>query len=201
MYTRTQLWILLGLTAFAGAGSVVGHWRRAHVDFTTRLEGFDRGEAATSPSARTASGPTRGTRPADSGARQPLTAPTPGETRPHPSGVAPSRPRPGRDAVRPAGAESPPAGQTQSHQPSKHRLGHAPLDLNRAGIDDLVGLPGVGPALARRIVFAREEAGRFESVDDLRVVPGVGPVKLARLRDLVTVSRREDGPPLPDAKE
>jgi competence protein ComEA len=60
--------------------------------------------------------------------------------------------------------------------------------LNRATIQDLDRLPGVGPALARRIVTSREQAGRFESVDDLRRVAGLGPVRLGRLRGFVTVA-------------
>jgi competence protein ComEA len=60
--------------------------------------------------------------------------------------------------------------------------------LNRATIQDLDRLPGVGPTLARRIITAREQAGRFESVDDLRRVAGLGPVRLGRLRGFVTVA-------------
>ncbi len=60
--------------------------------------------------------------------------------------------------------------------------------MNRATIQDLDRLPGVGPALARRIVTSREQTGRFESVDDLRRVAGLGPVRLGRLRGFVTVA-------------
>jgi competence ComEA-like helix-hairpin-helix protein len=68
----------------------------------------------------------------------------------------------------------------------------APVDLNRAGPEDLQRLPGVGPVLAQRIVEARETLGPFESVDDLRRVRGVGPVKLDRLRPYLTTGA---GPP------
>jgi competence protein ComEA len=59
------------------------------------------------------------------------------------------------------------------------------VDLNRAGLDELAGLPGVGRALAARIVAAREAAGRFTSADDLRRVRGLGRAKIERLRPLV----------------
>ena len=62
-----------------------------------------------------------------------------------------------------------------------------PIDVNRADIDELEELPGVGPATARAIVDDREANGPFLSVDDLERVAGVGPAKLAALRDLVTV--------------
>lgn len=61
-----------------------------------------------------------------------------------------------------------------------------PLDLNRATAADLQRLPGIGPALAQRILAERERRGRFESPEALREVMGVGPKKLAALRDLVT---------------
>ena len=62
-----------------------------------------------------------------------------------------------------------------------------PLDLNRAGVDQITRLPGVGPSLARRIVDERERVGRFDSPDRRRGVLGLGPKKLAALRGYVTV--------------
>ena len=62
------------------------------------------------------------------------------------------------------------------------------LDLNRATPADFQRLPGIGPALAQRIVEARERQGRFVSPDDLRRVPGIGPKKFEAIRELVTVS-------------
>lgn len=61
-----------------------------------------------------------------------------------------------------------------------------PVDVNRASIDELDALPGVGPATAAAIVTERQRNGPFLTVDDLERVPGIGPAKLASLRDLVT---------------
>jgi competence protein ComEA len=61
-----------------------------------------------------------------------------------------------------------------------------PVDVNRATVDELDELPGVGPATAAAIVTERERNGPFASIDDLDRVPGIGPAKLAALRDLVT---------------
>lgn len=66
--------------------------------------------------------------------------------------------------------------------------GGGPVNLNRADEDDLDALPGVGPATAAAIVAYRDQHGPFTSVSALELVPGIGPAKLARLRDLVTVS-------------
>jgi competence protein ComEA len=61
----------------------------------------------------------------------------------------------------------------------------APLELNRASEAELEDLPGIGPALARRIVESRARMGGFRTVDDLLDVPGIGPATLERLRPLV----------------
>jgi hypothetical protein len=71
-----------------------------------------------------------------------------------------------------------------------------PLDLNRATADELTGLPGIGPALAGRILASRAaRGGRFPDVEALAAVRGVGRRRAVALRPLVTA-----GPgPLPDA--
>ncbi|MCY1047645.1 helix-hairpin-helix domain-containing protein [Corallococcus sp. bb12-1] len=56
------------------------------------------------------------------------------------------------------------------------------LDLNSASEAELALLPGVGRDLARRLVMAREEQGRFTNWDDVDAVPGVGDAKLQTLR-------------------
>ncbi len=61
------------------------------------------------------------------------------------------------------------------------------VDLNTADAAALETLPGVGPALARRIIAWREENGRFAAVDDLLAVSGIGAKVLAGLRDAVRV--------------
>lgn len=63
----------------------------------------------------------------------------------------------------------------------------APIDLNTASEAQLQGLPGIGPALAKRIVEARP----YTTVDDLVRVRGIGPVFLERVRPSITVGEVE----------
>jgi competence ComEA-like helix-hairpin-helix protein len=71
-------------------------------------------------------------------------------------------------------------------RPRSAQRGGEALDINRAGAGDLERLPGVGPALARRIVEARE-TGPFRRVEELTRVSGIGGVTVERLRPFVVV--------------
>jgi len=79
----------------------------------------------------------------------------------------------------------PPRPSAPDPPPAVERTGadDGPVHLNRAGPEELTRLPGVGAALASRIVAARP----FASVDELRRVRGMGGTRLERLRPLVTV--------------
>lgn len=63
-----------------------------------------------------------------------------------------------------------------------------PLDLNRASAAELDLLPGVGPALAARILESRDRDGPFPNVEALARVKGIGEQKLLRIAPLVRAS-------------
>ena len=68
-----------------------------------------------------------------------------------------------------------------------------PINLNTATEAELSQLPGVGPALAGRIV-AHRASKPFLSKDDLKQVPGISESKFAQLADRLTTTPSEPDP-------
>ena len=109
-----------------------------------------------------------------------LTAPRSGDGAPTPTSSEPEPPR-SRRRKEPRQSERLPSGPSDA--PSE------PIDLNRATTVELSRLPGIGPALARRIVDTRDADGPFARVDELGRVRGISARKVERLRAFVTVAR------------
>ncbi len=59
------------------------------------------------------------------------------------------------------------------------------LNVNLATERQLTKLPGIGPALARRIIVHPQEHGPFRSPDELVKVKGIGAKKLAKFRGMI----------------
>ena len=74
-----------------------------------------------------------------------------------------------------------PAGRMAS---SRLELLAVRLDLNRASLDELESLPGIGPRMAARIARGRP----YAKVEDLLAVPGMGRRRLERLRPRLLVA-------------
>ena len=66
------------------------------------------------------------------------------------------------------------------------------LDLNSATLEDLDALPGIGPALAQRIIDYRQNHGPFRKIDDLEQVSGIGPKKLEKIKPYLIVDPNPD---------
>jgi competence protein ComEA len=98
-------------------------------------------------------------------------------------------------AVEPAASEREPRRPRLSKAPcdqadpraSPSSAAPAAIDLNRATTIELTRLPGIGPALARRIVDTRDTDGRFARIDELGRVRGMSARKIEQLRAFVTV--------------
>ncbi len=65
-------------------------------------------------------------------------------------------------------------------------LAHA-ININTATEAELVRLPRIGPAIARRIIRYRQQKGKFRSIDELIKVKGIGPKTLQHIRPYVTI--------------
>ncbi|MFW6206686.1 MAG: ComEA family DNA-binding protein, partial [Gemmatimonadota bacterium] len=79
------------------------------------------------------------------------------------------------------------AGEGIGSRRGSARSGRPPsrIDVNRASARELEALPGIGPALARRIVELRRRKGRLDRAEDLLEVRGIGPATLEELRDRI----------------
>lgn len=74
----------------------------------------------------------------------------------------------------------PAAGRIERRAPAK-------VDLHAASIDELAGLPGIGPKLAAEIARRRSWAGRNFGLAELATIPGIGQAKVDSMRALIDV--------------
>ena len=61
------------------------------------------------------------------------------------------------------------------------------IDLNRATIEDLDSLPGIGEVKAKNIISWRERYGNFKDISELMYVSGISDNIFQGLCDLITV--------------
>ena len=61
------------------------------------------------------------------------------------------------------------------------------LNINRASLEQLTYLPGIGPVLAQRIIEYRAKNGLFHNLSELTEIPGIGEVKFARIKEKTTL--------------
>lgn len=79
---------------------------------------------------------------------------------------------------------SAPAGWTQANPPSAETQ---LVNINKASVEELTSLPGIGPKIAQRIVEYRTQHGPFKRKEELLNVQGIGPKKFERLKDRITL--------------
>jgi len=63
------------------------------------------------------------------------------------------------------------------------------ININTASAKELDVLPGIGPAIAQRIIDYREKHNGFKSTDDILKVSGIGPKKFSALKDKITINQ------------
>ncbi len=62
----------------------------------------------------------------------------------------------------------------------------AKININTASVEELVGVKGIGPKYAERIVEYREKNGPFNKVEDIMMVKGIGAKTFESIKDLIT---------------
>lgn len=61
------------------------------------------------------------------------------------------------------------------------------VNINKATIQELDILPGIGEATANKIINYREENGQFKSIDEIKNVNGIGDKKYEEVKNLISV--------------
>ena len=61
------------------------------------------------------------------------------------------------------------------------------VNINTADEKELDKLPGVGPAMAKRIVEYRTENGAFQAPEEIKRVKGIGDAKYAKMKDKIAL--------------
>ena len=74
---------------------------------------------------------------------------------------------------------APPVGPPTTEQDAR-------ININEAGVEQLVQLPGIGPSRAEAIIAERERR-RFRRVEDIMRVQGIGRKTFARIRSSIRV--------------
>lgn len=86
----------------------------------------------------------------------------------------------------PTGETIPVEADTSSEGPQEV-LVEKSVNLNTATLEELDLLPGVGPAIAQRIIDYREQNSGFYDIEEIMEVSGIGEKTFAKLEPYITV--------------
>jgi competence protein ComEA len=81
------------------------------------------------------------------------------------------------------------AGPAAALHAAESKAQEALVDINTAGVEELMSVPGIGQVIAQRIVEYRDKNGPYASVDDLLKIQGIGEKSLARIRERLTAGK------------
>ena len=66
------------------------------------------------------------------------------------------------------------------------------INLNSANAAELEKLPGVGPAMATRILEYRQKSGGFKKIEELMNVKGIGEKSFLKLKPMLVVTAKPE---------
>jgi competence ComEA-like helix-hairpin-helix protein len=70
-------------------------------------------------------------------------------------------------------------------QANPTRVTNELIDINRADVNELMRLNGIGPTKAQAIVKYREQHGPFRRKEDIMQVKGIGPATFDKMKDKI----------------
>ena len=79
--------------------------------------------------------------------------------------------------------------------PKPAKTAPASININTATATELEALPGVGLAMAARIIEYRQKVGSFKKIEDLMNVKGIGEKSFLKLKPLIAVPLKTDKAP------
>ncbi|MCB0210989.1 MAG: helix-hairpin-helix domain-containing protein [Anaerolineae bacterium] len=77
--------------------------------------------------------------------------------------------------------------QADAFSGSKTAGSNGIINLNTATLEELDSLPGVGPAIAQRIIDYRDSIGQFSSIDEITQVSGIGSATFEKIKAFIVV--------------
>ncbi len=63
------------------------------------------------------------------------------------------------------------------------------ININTAGVDELIKLYGIGKVKSEAIIAYRNENGFFNSIDELMNVKGIGEATFLKIKDFITIGK------------
>lgn len=61
------------------------------------------------------------------------------------------------------------------------------ININKATVEQLMEIKGIGESYAKRIVEYREKNGPFKNIEDITKVQGIGTKTFEKIKDLIIV--------------